>query len=83
MTASGLNRVQVMRELARIHKGGHIANPKVQIRQGTKVRVETFTPEDAMPIEVDGNVRGVTPVEFRVMPQALRFVVGAQASCLQ
>lgn len=75
VTASGLNRANVVRELARIHKGGHVANPKVQIRQGTKVRVETFAPADAMPIEVDGNVRGVTPVEFRVMPQALRFVV--------
>lgn len=76
VTASGLSRVQVMRELARIHKGGHIANPKVKIRQGAKVRIETFAPGDAMPIEVDGNVRGVTPVEFRVMPRALRFVVG-------
>jgi diacylglycerol kinase (ATP) len=76
VTASGLNRVNVVRELARIHKGGHIANPKVQIIQGTQVRVETLAPEDAMPIEVDGNVRGVTPVEFRVMPRALRFVVG-------
>jgi YegS/Rv2252/BmrU family lipid kinase len=76
ITASGLNRVQVLRELARIHKGGHVANPKVRIVQGTSVRVETFAPEDAMPIEADGNVRGHTPVEFRVMPQALRFVVG-------
>ncbi len=76
ITASGLNRAQAVRELARIHRGGHVANPKVRIVQGTKVRVETFAPEDAMPIEADGNVRGVTPVEFRVMPQALRFVVG-------
>jgi YegS/Rv2252/BmrU family lipid kinase len=76
VTASGLSRVQVVRELARIHKGGHRQNPKVQIRQGTKVRIETFAPEDAMPIEADGNVRGFTPVEFRVMPRALRFVVG-------
>lgn len=75
VTASGLKRVNVLRELGRIHKGGHVANPKVRITQGTRVRVETFAPEDAMPIEVDGNVRGVTPVEFRVMPGALRFVV--------
>jgi len=40
------------------------------------VSIETFSPEDAMPIEADGNVRGVTPVEFRVMPRALRFLVG-------
>ena len=74
VTASGLNRVAVLRELGRIHKGGHVANPKVRIAQGTKARIETFAPEDAMPIEVDGNVRGVTPVEFRVLPKALRFV---------
>jgi YegS/Rv2252/BmrU family lipid kinase len=77
VTARGLSRANVMRELARIHKGGHIANPKVQIRQGTKVRVETFAAEDAMAIEADGNVRGVTPVEFRIMPLALRFLVSS------
>jgi diacylglycerol kinase (ATP) len=75
VTASGLNRVAVLRELGRIHKGGHVANPKVKIAQGTKANIETFVTEDAMPIEVDGNVRGVTPVEFRVLPKALRFVV--------
>jgi len=75
ITASGLNRVAVLRELGRIHKGGHVSNPKVRIAQGEKARIETFAPEDAMPIEVDGNVRGFTPVEFRVLPDALRFVV--------
>ena len=33
-----------------------------------------FPIEDAMPIEADGNVRGITPVEFRVMARVLRFV---------
>ncbi|MEP6718804.1 MAG: diacylglycerol kinase family protein [bacterium] len=75
VSASGLSRAQVMRELARIHKGGHIANPKVRITQGTRARVETFKSEDAMPIEADGNVRGFTPVEFQIMPGVLRFVV--------
>jgi YegS/Rv2252/BmrU family lipid kinase len=75
VTATGLNRVNVLRELTRIHKGGHVYNPKVRIAQGTAVNIETFSAEDAMPIEADGNVRGVTPVEFRVMPKALRFVV--------
>jgi YegS/Rv2252/BmrU family lipid kinase len=74
VSASRLTRAQVMRELARIHKGGHVVNPKVRILQGTRVRIETFKPEDAMPIEADGNVRGFTPVEFRVMPGVLRFV---------
>lgn len=76
VTASGLNRANVVRELTRIHKGGHVANPKVRVTQGTKVRIETFSSDDAMKIEADGNVRGVTPVAFQVMPGALKFVVG-------
>jgi YegS/Rv2252/BmrU family lipid kinase len=75
VTASGLSRANIVRELARIHKGGHVANPKVRVTQGEGVSIETFSPDDAMLIEADGNVRGVTPVEFRVMPRALRFVV--------
>jgi diacylglycerol kinase family enzyme len=39
------------------------------------VRIETLLLQDAMPLEADGNVRGVTPVEFRVLPGALRFLV--------
>lgn len=75
ITASGLNRAHVMRELTRIHAGGHVKNPKVRIAQGETVTIETFSEADAMLIEADGNVRGVTPVRFRVMPKALRFVV--------
>ena len=78
VTASGLSRANVVRELMRIHKGGHVHNPKVRIMQGEGVSIETFSSEDAMLIEADGNVRGVTPVEFRVMPRALRFVVGKE-----
>ncbi len=75
VTASELSRANIVRELLRIHKGGHVANPKVRIVQGEGVSIETFSAEDAMLIEADGNVRGRTPVEFRVMPRALRFVI--------
>ena len=75
ITASGLSRANVVTELSRIHTGGHVKNPKVTITQGTIVRIETLLLQDAMPLEADGNVRGVTPVQFQVMPGALRFVV--------
>lgn len=75
VTASSLTRAAVVRELARIHSGGHVVNPRVSINQGTRVKIETFTPDDGLLIEADGNVRGRTPVEFRIMPRALRFVV--------
>lgn len=75
VTASGLNRLGIVRELPRIHRGGHAANPKVRILQGEHVRVETFKPDDALLIEADGNVRGKTPVEFRIMPKAINVVL--------
>ena len=75
VTATGLTRANVVTELSRIHRGGHVNNPKVLISQGEIVRIETFLLQDAMRIEADGNVRGVTPVQFQVMPGALRFVV--------
>ena len=75
ITASGLSRANVVTELSRIHTGGHVKNPKVTITQGTIVRIETLMLQDAMPLEADGNVRGVTPVQFQVMPGALRFVI--------
>ena len=75
VTASGLTRANVVTELSRIHNGGHVNNPKVSITQGSIVSIETFLAQDAMPLEADGNVRGVTPVRFEVLPRALRFVV--------
>ena len=74
VTASGLSRSNVVTELSRIHTGGHLDNPKVSLTQGKKVRIETLLLKDAMLLEADGNVRGVTPVEFQVLPRALRFL---------
>ena len=74
ITASGLSRVNVVTELSRVHTGGHVGNQKVTIMQGTIARIETFLQQDAMPLEADGNVRGVTPVQFQLLPGALRFV---------
>jgi diacylglycerol kinase family enzyme len=74
ITASGLTRANVVTELSRVHTGGHVKNPKVTITQGTIARIETLLVQDAMPLEADGNVRGVTPVQFQVMARALRFI---------
>ena len=77
ITASGLTRANVVTELSRVHTGGHVNNPKVTITQGTIARIETLLVQDAMPLEADGNVRGVTPVQFQVLPGALRCVSSA------
>jgi YegS/Rv2252/BmrU family lipid kinase len=75
VTAAGLSRRNVVTELSRIHTGGHLNNPKVSLTQGARVKIETLLLQDAMLLEADGNVRGVTPVEFQVLPGALRFLI--------
>lgn len=75
LTIRGLSRLGLIRELARVHRGGHLANPKIKLSLGTRVRVETVDASDALGIEADGDPRGRTPAEFRVIPSALRVVV--------
>jgi diacylglycerol kinase (ATP) len=69
-----LKRTTIMREMPRIRRGAHLANERVRVIKARHVRVETETPADALLVEADGNVRGHTPVEFRIMPGALRVV---------
>jgi diacylglycerol kinase (ATP) len=72
--ASQLTRAALVREMARVHSGGHVKNPKVSITRGARVRIEHLTDGDALAVEADGDVRGHTPLEFRVIPGALRVV---------
>lgn len=74
LVACDITRATIMRELPRIRRGTHLANPNVRALKATRIRVETLTPETALPVEADGNVRGHTPAEFRILPAALRVV---------
>ena len=67
-----ISRAGLVRELTRVHRGGHIANPKVKLTRGGRVRIEAEA--DQLPVEADGDVRGHTPAEFSVMPAAMRVV---------
>lgn len=70
----GLTRAMILRELPRIRHGTHLSNPKVHTMSGMHIRIETFDAKDPLPVEADGNLRGHTPAEFRVIPSAIRVV---------
>jgi YegS/Rv2252/BmrU family lipid kinase len=74
LAVKDISRPALLRELARVHTGGHIGNPDVKLTRGTHVRIETLDSADPLGVEADGDVRGHTPAEFRVMPAALRVV---------
>ncbi|MDT4896218.1 MAG: hypothetical protein QOH25_1295 [Acidobacteriota bacterium] len=70
-----LTRATILRELPRIRRGAHLANKRVRLIRAKQVRIETDSPEDALLVEADGNVRGHTPAAFRIMPGAIRVVL--------
>ncbi|HEX8145998.1 MAG TPA: diacylglycerol kinase family protein [Pyrinomonadaceae bacterium] len=74
LAVADISRPALLRELSRVHTGGHVNSPHVKLTRGARVRVETSDPADSLGVEADGDVRGNTPAEFRVMPAALRVV---------
>ncbi len=74
VTACDLTRPVIVRELTRIHRGGHLANPRVHLSRGTRVRIEAHDKSDNLMLEADGDLRGRLPAELRVVPAALRIV---------
>lgn len=67
-----IGRLEVLNLLAtKLRKGLHVKSPKVHIERAAHVRVEPATPS---PLLVDGEILGTTPVEFQVLPGALKLL---------
>ena len=62
-------RLRFLRCLPRVFCGTHPALPEVEIWQGRGVRIETDEP---LPVLVDGDLHGETPLAVRVLPGAIR-----------
>ena len=58
-----------------IFSGKHVDHPKVEFHRARVVRVEGPKGTRA---HIDGEIVGQTPVEFRVIPEALR-VIGVRS----
>jgi diacylglycerol kinase (ATP) len=74
LLACDLSRATILRELPRIRRGAHLQNPHVRSLSCTRVRIETPADETPLPVEADGNVRGHTPAEFQLLPDAIRII---------
>jgi diacylglycerol kinase (ATP) len=55
--------------LPKIYRGTHLPHPKAELLRGSTVSVDSAVP---LPIELDGEQPGTTPVRFEVVPNALR-----------
>jgi YegS/Rv2252/BmrU family lipid kinase len=69
-----VTKADLVRTLPKIYRGTHLPHPKAELLRGATVSVES---EDALPIQLDGEQPGTTPVRFEVVPRALRLRVPA------
>jgi diacylglycerol kinase (ATP) len=60
------------RTLPKIYRGTHLPHPKAELLRGKVVSVDADVP---LPVELDGEQPGTTPVRFEVVPEALRLRV--------
>jgi diacylglycerol kinase (ATP) len=62
------SRWRMLRLLARVHDGSHLTMPEVEYRQVRRLSIETPTPE---PLNLDGELKGTSPIVADVLPGAL------------
>ena len=74
----GLTRFDIVKELRRIGRGGHLKNPKVSETRAGEVSIHAAAP---LPIDIDGEMSGFTPARLTVLPSAVKFAVASQAVC--
>jgi diacylglycerol kinase (ATP) len=71
-----LSKPAFLRAFPRVFTGSHTSHPKVRMRTGTKVQVET---DRRVLVYADGELIGPLPAIFEVRPAALPVVVGPDA----
>ncbi len=62
-------RVEFLRAFPRVFRGTHVSHPKVEMLRARTVRLEIDPP---LPVLMDGDVVGTTPVEFTLERHALQ-----------
>jgi diacylglycerol kinase (ATP) len=62
----------LVRTLPKIYRGTHLPHPRAELLRGRTVTVE---PTEPMPVQLDGEQPGTTPVRLELVPQALRLRV--------
>ena len=64
-----LTKRDLMFTLPKTYRGTHLPHPKAEVLKGTAVSVDAPSP---LPVELDGEQPGTTPVRFELVPRALK-----------
>jgi YegS/Rv2252/BmrU family lipid kinase len=67
-----LTKRDLLLTLPKTYRGRHLPHPKAELLRGTVVEVDAPEP---LPVELDGEQPGTTPIRLEVVPEALRLRV--------
>ena len=62
----------LVQTMPKIYRGTHLPHPKAELLRGRTVAVDSDVP---LPVQLDGEQPGTTPVRFELVPRALRLRV--------
>ena len=67
-----LTKTELVRVMPKIYRGTHLPHPKGELLRGRTVSIEADEP---LPVQLDGEQPGTTPVRFEIVPAAIRLRV--------
>jgi diacylglycerol kinase family enzyme len=68
-----MGKLRLLRLFPCVYRGRHVGLPQVEYFRAARLRIESETP---LAVHTDGEPAGTTPVELRLLPRALRVIVG-------
>ena len=72
-----LTRLDIIMELRRIGRGGHLKNARVSETRAGDVSICSGDP---VPIDIDGEMSGYTPARLTILPSVIRFAAARHAT---
>jgi diacylglycerol kinase (ATP) len=67
-----VTKTELVRVMPKIYRGTHLPHPKGEVLRGATVEIEAAKP---LPLQLDGEQPGTTPVRFEIVPAAIRLRV--------
>jgi diacylglycerol kinase (ATP) len=69
-----VTKTELVRVMPKLYRGTHLPHPKGEMLRGAAVTIDADQP---MPIQLDGEQPGTTPVRFEIVPNAVRLRVAS------
>lgn len=72
LTIGDVTKRDLALTMPKLYRGTHLPHPKAELLRGATVTIEADEP---VPVELDGEQPGTTPVRFEILPRRLRLRV--------